>query len=61
MRRGTLTSFPAPRAGQVLAHVELRCGGRNVCPYCRAEYEARRAEGRILEQLSASVRHGVES
>lgn len=56
VRRGSLSSFPAARASQVLAHVEDRCGGRNRCPYCRADYEARHNEEDIIYQLAESVR-----
>jgi hypothetical protein len=51
-----LTSFPAARTEQVLAHVEDRCGGRNCCPYCRADYEARHYEQGIIHQLAELVR-----
>lgn len=54
MRRGTLSSFPAARAPQVLAHVERRC--RANCPYCRAEREADRRAKRIAEALEDSLR-----
>lgn len=55
VRRGTLTSFPGPRADQVLAHVEGRCGGVRACSYCRAGYEARHYDESIIHQLAESI------